>query len=136
MTKYCIDSNYGTVDNKNVLDLEDDVANVKWGGSWRMPTNADFNELFSNCTWSWSALNGVSGYTVTGPNGNSIFLPAAGNRVGTDVGGGGGDGFYWTSSLLAGGSRYAYYLYFSGSYYGDSGSCHRFRGLSVRPVSK
>ena len=75
MTKYCIDSSYGTVDNKTVLDLEDDVAHVKWGGSWRMPTRAEQEELRNNCTWTWTTQNAVNGYKVTSKtNGNSIFL--------------------------------------------------------------
>ena len=49
LTKYCTDSDYGTVDNKTVLDPEDDVAQVKWGGNWRMPTDAEIEELRENC---------------------------------------------------------------------------------------
>ena len=77
-TKYCTDSSYGTVDNKTVLDPEDDVAHVKWGGTWRMPTLDEQKELLNKCTWNWTTQNGVNGYKGTGPNGNSIFLPAAG----------------------------------------------------------
>ena len=90
MTKYCTYSSYGTVDNKTALDPEDDAAHVNWGGSWRMPTNAEFEELLntSNCTWTWTTLNGVSGYKVvskkSGYAGNWIFLPAAGCRGGTN----------------------------------------------------
>ena len=134
-TKYCTDSYYGTVDNKTVLDPEDDVAHVKWGGSWRMPTKAEQDELHNNCTWTWTTLNGVNGYTVTGPNGNSIFLPAAGYRNGTGVNYGGSNGLYWSSSLYSNNSFNAYDLYFYG------GSCGwyydgRCNGHSVRPVSK
>ena len=81
MTKYCTSSSFGTVDNKTTLEPGDDVAHVKWGGSWRMPTKAEQDELRNNCTWTWTTLNGVDGYRVTGPNGNSIFLPAAGFRT-------------------------------------------------------
>ena len=70
MTKYCTNSSYGTVDNKIVLDPEDDVAHVKWGGDWRMPTFGELHELYSNCTWLWITINGINGYKVTGPNGN------------------------------------------------------------------
>ena len=133
MTKYCIDSSYGTVDNKTTLDLEDDVANVKWGGSWRMPTQAELDELRNNCTWTWTALNGVNGYTVTGPNGNSIFLPAAGNRNGTNLFNSGSYGPYWSSSLIEGDSTSAYGLVFGSSYY-DWDYGYRFFGRNVRPV--
>ena len=136
MTKYCTNSSYGTVDNKTVLDPEDDVAHVKWGGDWRMPTKAEQDELRNNCTWEWTSLNGVNGYKVTGPNGNSIFLPAAGCRGGTDVNYRGYYGLYWSSSLYSiSYSRYACYLYFDGSYY-DWGDNSRFCGHSVRPVLK
>ena len=75
LTKYCTSSSYGTVDNKTILEPEDDVAHVKWGGSWRMSTLDEIKELDNNGTWTWSTLNGVNGYRVTGPNGNSIIPP-------------------------------------------------------------
>ena len=136
MTKYCTSSSYGIVDNKTVLDLEDDVAHVKWGGSWRMPTRAEKKELLNNCTWVWTTQNGVKGYKVTSKtNGNSIFLPAAGFRNGSDLRNSGSGGYYWSSSLREGYSNYAYNLYFdSGGY--DWNNYFRSNGQSVRPVSK
>ena len=125
----------GTVNNKTTLDLEDDVANVKWGGSWRMPTKAEQDELRNNCTWTWTALNGVNGYTVTGPNGNSIFLPAAGFRHGMSGSDSDCIGYYWSNSLHEGSSLYAYFLNFT-SFYFDWYDFARYYGLSVRPVSK
>ena len=135
MTKYCIRSYDGTVDNKTVLDPEDDVAHVKWGGSWRMPTRAEQDELRDRCLWTWTAQNGVKGYKVTGPNGNSIFLPAAGYRYGADVYGRGYNGSYWSSSLLSNDSDNACYLYFRDSYY-DCYNDYRRYGRSVRPVTE
>ena len=134
MTKYCTDSYYGTVDNKTVLDPEDDVAHVKWGGSWRMPTRAEQDELRNNCTWTWTTQNGVKGYKVTSKtNGNSIFLPAAGYRSSADLYNSGSYGNYLSSSLNEGDSYGAYDLYFySGSY--DWSYDYRFDGFSVRPV--
>ena len=135
ITKYCTSSSYGTVDNKTVLDPEDDVAHVKWGGSWRMPTLDEQKELLNNCTWKWTTQNGVNGYKVTGPNGNSIFLPAAGSRYGTEAYNRGSVGFCWSSSLYSNYSYDAYYLYFHSSNYDwDYGS--RCCGYSVRPVSE
>ena len=134
MTKYCTSSSYGTVDNKTVLDPEDDVAHVKWGGNWRMPTKAEQKELLNNCTWTWTTQNGVNGYKVTGPNGNSIFLPAAGYRYGTGVNIR-GSGYYLSSSLCSCSSYYANYLYFYSDYY-DWDSLYRYYGQSVRPVSE
>ena len=60
--------------------MEDDAAYVKLGEPWRIPTDAEICELIDKCDWHWTQLNDVNGYTVTGPNGNSIFLPAAGAR--------------------------------------------------------
>ena len=135
MTKYCTDSEYGTVDGKTTLDPEDDVAHVKWGGTWRMPTLAEQTELRTECTWEWTTLNGVNGMKVTGPNGNSIFLPAAGSRYGTDFYDGGSYGDYWSGSLGGYGSDYAYGLNFiSGG--NDWDSSYRHYGFSVRPVSE
>ncbi len=133
MTKYCTNSSYGTVDNKTVLDPEDDVAHVKWGGTWRMPTHAEQDELCVKCKWKWTTLNGVIGYKVTGPNGNSIFLPAAGYCYGAEVNSRGSGGYYWSGSLSSDYSYYAYYLYFfsDNRYWYNS---FRYYGLSVRPV--
>ena len=133
MTKYCTNSSYGTVDNKTVLDLEDDVAHVKWGGDWRMPTTEEQRELLYNCDWTWTTLNGVSGYMVTGPNGNNIFLPAAGYRDGADVYNIGYYGYYWSGSLSGSRSYSACYLYFYDNYF-DWNYSYRYFGRSVRPV--
>ena len=135
MTKYCTDGAFGTVDNKTILEPEDDVAHVKWGGNWRMPTKAEQDELRDNCTWTWTTLNGVNGCEVTGPNGNSIFLPAAGYRNGTEVRDRGDRGDYLSSSLSSNKWHIgAYYLYFYDSNFGWDNSS-RNCGLSVRPVS-
>ena len=137
-TKYCTNSYYGTVDNNTTLDPEDDVAHVKWGGTWRMPTLDEQLELLNNCTCTWTTQNGVNGYKVTGPNGNSIFLPAAGYRVSTGVYSRGSYGHYWSSSLYGGSSDGAHDLLFNSSSHDrdDSNLSDRFRGRSVRPVSK
>ena len=98
LTKYCTDSSFGTVDNKKVLDPEDDAATANWGGSWRMPTLDELEELCNKCSWKWTLVNGVSGQKVTGPNGNSIFLPAAGYRDGGGVYHRGSYGYYWSGA--------------------------------------
>ena len=136
MTKYCKSSNYGTVDNKTTLELTDDAAHVNWGGSWRMPTLAEQNELMdtNNCTWTWTTQNGVNGYKVTSKkNGNSIFLPAAGYRLGSNLYSAGSYGGYWSSSLLTSDSYRAYDLCFNSSYV-NWGYDNREYGHSVRPV--
>ena len=134
ITKYCTTSGYGTVDNKTVLDPEDDVAHVKWGGTWRMPTLDEQKELLNNCTWTWTTQNGVNGYKITGPNGNSIFLPAAGCRIGSEVYDRGSYGNYWSSSLNGYYSNYACYLLFDSGYHDWNYYYHRYYGHSVRPV--
>ena len=135
LTKYCINSYYGDVDNKTVLDLSDDAANANWGGYWRMPTNAEQDELSntSYTTWTWTTLNGVKGCKVTSKiNGNSIFLPAAGYRV-SYLNDAGSYGYYWGSLLYTDCSDIAYRLSFGSSSVGSSFSS-RCYGRSVRPV--
>lgn len=120
-------------DNKTVLEPADDAAHINWGGSWRMPTYEELDELTTKCTWEWTTQNGVNGHKFTGPNGNSIFLPAAGGRNGSGLLGAGSFGYYWSSSLNMGISPYACLLLFvSDNMYGDIK--YRFFGLSVRPV--
>ena len=111
-----------------------DVARMKWGGSWVMPTLDDVKELFNNCTREWTTLHGVDGLKFTSKNnGNSIFLPAAGRRWNGDLYYAGEDGYYWSSTQDPDGSRSAYYLLFrSGSAYWDCN--YRLLGRSVRPV--
>ena len=133
-TKYCTSSDYGTVDNKTVLELADDAARANWGGAWRMPTDAEWTELRENCTWTWITKNGVNGYEVKSEaNGNSIFLPAAGCRDYDGLSSAGNYGHYWSSSLYADDPGYAWYVYFLSDFVGRSGSS-RFCGQSVRPV--
>ena len=132
-TKYCTNSDYGTVDNKTVLEAADDAAAVNWGGSWRMPTDAELTELREECTWTWTTQNGVNGYKVTGSNGNSIFLPAAGYRIENSLDNAGSFGNYWSSSLHTDYSLAAYLLYISIDYMHRS-SIDRLFGSSVRPV--
>ena len=133
LTKYNNSSSYGTVDNKTTLDLSDDAARANWGGSWRMPTKAEQDELRNNCTWTGIIQNGVNGYKVTSKsNGNSIFLPAAGYRDGSSLNDAGGSGDYWSSSLGTGPYR-AYYLFFNSSDV-DWYDVSRDYGFSVRPV--
>jgi uncharacterized protein (TIGR02145 family) len=112
-----------------------DVARAKWGGNWRMPTMEELEELNSKCTWQWTTQKGINGYKVTGPNGNSIFMPAAGCREGSSLYSAGEYGFYWSSTPYESKDNNAYSLYFDSSdhnVYWDS----RYYGQSVRPVSE
>ena len=141
MTKYCPSDKadfwdgVGSPDNKTVLELKDDVANVKLGGKWRMPTDEEWTELRTKCTWT--TQNGVNGrlFTVTATNGNSIFLPAAGYRSGTSHRYVGTYGYYWSSSLYTDDPNRAWFVGVSSSEVGRS-NIFRFYGKSVRPVSE
>ena len=112
-----------------------DAATVNLGSDWRMPTKSEMQELVDKCTWEWTQVSGINGYKVTGSNGNSIFLPAAGSY---DL-----SGYllntnkwlhYWTSTsendrlhaatLIKQNAGYLIYTYMQ--YY---------RGLSIRPVT-
>ena len=119
----------------NISGTQYDVARVKWGGSWRMPTIAECQELIDKCTWKWTTYNGANGYKLTGPNGNSIFLPAAGYRNGTSVDAQGSYGLYRSGSLYEGDSYLACYLSFGHGYAGWYSNDRNY-GLSVRPVSE
>lgn len=118
----------------DITGTDYDVAHVQWGGDWRMPTITELQELSNNCTWTWTAQNGVNGYKVTGPNGNSIFLPAAGYRWGASLYYAGSDGRYWSSSLYTSDTYYARFLGFSSGSRYAGGDYGRGDGQSVRPV--
>lgn len=137
-SKYNTNSSFGPVDNKTVLDPEDDVAHVKLGGNWRMPTDEEWTELKTKCTWTWVRNyngTGINGRLVTATNGNSIFLPAAGDRTGTDLYNAGSNGYYWSSSLYTDDPIGARYVYFNSDNVRRYSSL-RFCGQSVRPVSE
>lgn len=86
VNKYNTNSQYGDVDNKTTLDLEDDAAAVNWGGSWRMPTTEQITELINNCDHTKTTLNGFVGWMFTSKlNGNSIFFPSTGQYVDTSI---------------------------------------------------
>lgn len=111
-----------------------DAATANWGEGWRMPTKEELEELIDKCDWQWTTQGGHNGYKVTGPNGNSIFLPAAGWRYGTLLSLAGAFGLYWSSTPDGSNSLLAYRLYFnSGSHYVYW--LNRSLGPSVRPVS-
>ncbi len=137
LTKYCNNASYGDngfTDNKTVLDPEDDAAHVNWGKGWRMPTDAEWKELRTQCTWTWTTQNGVNGYLVTSKtNSNSIFLPAAGYHYDANLYRAGGRGDYWSSSLNEGYPNYAWYVLFNSGYVAMD-SIYRYYGQSVRPV--
>lgn len=128
---------YNLQDGKMVLDAVDDAATANWGNSCRMPTKAEFQELYDHCVWSWQDKNNRRrGYLITGTNGNSIFLPADGYKWQDRHHFSNSWGYYWSSSLVASLTNNAYYLDLtSNSVYPCSFGCLRYYGISIRPVA-
>ena len=112
-----------------------DTARENWGSTWRMPTYDEYDELCKNSKWTWTEQNGHKGYIITGPNSNSIFLPAAGRRLGNDSQSAGERGFYWSSMLGGVVSNEACILLIIDGWYTTFNHL-RGNGLSVRPVTE
>ena len=121
-------------DGKTVLDAADDAATANLGSPWRMPTIGEIQELIDNCTWTWTTQDGVKGHQVDGPNGNAIFLPAAGLRLDSGFHFAGGQGNYWSSSLYPDISKDARSLFLNSSGRHELHYYNRSIGFSVRPV--
>lgn len=119
--------------NSDISGTQYDAARVNWGGSWRMPTLDECIELCDKCVWNWTSVNGVNGMRVTGTNGNSIFLPAAGYNDG-----GSEWGHYWSSTPYYDDDYRdgAYDLYFGRDWHVWDGWGGHYFGLSVRPVTE
>lgn len=112
-----------------------DVARVEWGSSWRLPNKAELEELDVECTWVLVTKNNVRGYKVTGPNGNSIFIPIAGYFCDTTLYNEGTYGYLWSSTPYENSVDYSYSLEFkSGGRKVLWGN--RYDGYSIRPVTK
>ena len=136
LTKYCDNSSYGYegfTDDLTTLLPEDDAATANWGPDWRMPTDEEWQELYNNTTVTWTTQNGVSGRLFTAANGNSLFLPAAGFRVDSDLLSAGSWGYYWSSSLYTGYPSRAWYFGFLSDDY-LMYIYIRYYGFAVRPV--
>ena len=127
------EDNYTYSDNPTTLPSSADAATANWGEGWRMPTKEEMQELIDNCEHTWTEQNGEYGLVISGTNGNSIFLPAAGSRYDSELAGAFARGLFWSSSLYADNPSNAWYLIFHpdgcSMYYGN-----RRYGLSVRPV--
>lgn len=144
LSKYCIDIAYGDVDNKIVLEKEDDAAYVNWGGNWRMPTAEEIAELRDNCSWTKyeagnTEFNGVPGYKAQslkpGFTDRYIFLPRTGYRYEDRIEGMTSSwasySSYWSSSLYSGSRFWAQGLGVSGTL---NQALTRYQGYPVRPV--
>lgn len=132
--KYVLDSKYGSVDSKGTLEEADDAARFMLGRGWRIPTTKELSELKTKCTWTWTTYKGVKGYDVLGPNGNRIFIPAAGFNGGGTDGQEGQYGYLWDSHVRDDNSLLAGFLYFNENGVTDYATTSRFYGLSVRGV--
>ena len=123
------------ITKRNIAGTQYDAATAILGNDYRMPTIEQIKELFYCCKWEWTTINEVKGYKVTGPNNNSIFLPASGQR---DYRSGsldsvGSDGFYWSASAY--GSNDGRYLDFYSNYWSWYGS-NRANGFPIRAVAR
>lgn len=139
LTKYCTNASYGYngfTDNLTTLLPEDDAATANWGNDWRMPTTEEWQELYNNTTVTWTTQHGVNGRLFTASNGNSLFLPAAGDRGEDSLQSAGSDGYYWSGLLYTSGNpNFAQIFAFNSAiYYMSYFSNGRGYGLSVRPV--
>ena len=144
LTKYCFSSGSGYegyTDTRTVLEPEDDAASVNLGGTWRMPTREEWNQLSNStfCEWTYTSLNGVNGFLITskktGYEGNSIFLPAASLRQGTNPPDFSlGYGNYWSSTASSTHANDAYQVDFKPSGINWTRGQARSMGFSVRPV--
>ena len=115
----------------SAYDYADDAARAVLGDGWRTPSSSEWTELLTKCSWRWTTSNGVKGMAVTGPNGNSIFLPAAGYKGERGLTNAGSYGDYWSSTLYGMNLAYSVDFYSSGQ---EKGSNTRNCGLPIRPV--
>ena len=129
-----IDKNFSIVNiGSDIAGTSYDVAHVRMGGSWRMPSSAQQLELMNNCTRTFTQQNGVYGILVTGNNGGQLFLPAAGYRWSSGLNYAGYSGYYWSSSRYASSGYFAFGLCLVSGDWSWSNS-DRIYGRSVRPV--
>jgi hypothetical protein len=133
LTKYCTKSDYGYngfTDDKTELDPEDDAACVNWGASWRMPTIQQLDELYQECTWTLTQQNGVNGQLVTGPNGNTLFLPAKNGSLNNAE----YWGTFWSRTLNSTYPCYAFFFGYHGENFYSWSNGDRKSGVAVRAV--
>lgn len=129
----------GWISDDGVLALEHDAAHVQWGGNWRMPTEAEFNALKSNCDWIFAPMKDVPGFVVRGRGDYAtagIFLPCAGcyNEGNSSLPYAGSKGFYWSSSSLSGSSASKMLYFYNELDIKAITGQDRYKGMSVRPV--
>ena len=127
---------YSTYPGDDIRLTDNDVAHMRLGETFSIPSYTEMNMLTDNCKWTWMSVNGINGYKITGKNGNSIFMPAAGYRSGTGVSEYLSRGCYRTSMLVGDGEKRNWYLNFSKSSKSipTGGTVEPTWGMSIRPV--
>ena len=110
------------------------AVSQSWGTQWKTPTKTEFQELIDNCTWTWEPRDGINGYKVTGKNGNSIFLPAAGYHRGSYDQSVNSRLYYWTDTKASYSDAYA--LYATSTIYKVNSNSTIMTDCPIRPVSQ
>ena len=131
--RYVNSVSYGQKFNDINGDVHYDVASAIWGKPWRLPTRQEQDELNNNCSWTWTTCNNINGYQIIGPNGNSIFLPAAGYYHMSKLESIGIQGNYWSSTPWEEFDHDAYRIAFAETYHSVD-FMGRFYGFSIRAV--
>jgi hypothetical protein len=121
----------------NISGTQYDIATSKWGKKWSMPSKENWKELVEKCKWTKEKAFDVDGYRVEGPNGNSIFLPNTGLRLGEAISNT-DEGTYWTSEMAMNDWGCACYYYFDGEKHNDIVDTrgYVYSGRAVRPIRK
>lgn len=131
----------GVIDTISVLNKEYDAAQINWETPWKIPSKEDIEELKKECNWTWGTIGKINGFKVSGPNGKSVFLPAAGYNSGENISDASGSlyserGHYWGATMI--GTYYGYCLNFDrdDGFKWDDGHGYKFWGYTVRPILK
>ncbi len=120
--------NYSYKNKSNTISLENDVAYKKWGKDWRLPSKKEIEELYSECIWEKTSYKNVVGYKVISKkNGNHLFIPAGGFRLGNQYVGRGSLCYFWINSLFNENLAYGFGSAGVSGYY-------KYDGITVRPV--
>lgn len=126
----------------NICGTKFDVARVKWGAPYRLPSKKELKELKTLCKWEWTEKDNTEGWLVTGPNGNSIYLPAAGYKLGNGIEERDSWAYYWSGTLVAPKDRNAYMLDARKEGFWQEpdrkvgfGGEERILGCSIRPIA-
>lgn len=138
LTKYCTNEYLGEVDGKSSLDIVDDAAHTQLGSGWRLPTMAEFQELYDKCTWIWSELNGIRGFmiisNVPGYENRYIFLPAAGYIPQDEVMSDNYFCYYWMSEIDMEDNTASARIWKASAMNAGHGASPRYYGIPIRPV--